>query len=208
MVLNSWGVVEGDPDPFRRLTAKMKRTVRSLLSWSDKKVGCVKLQLLIAWEVVLRLDVDMESRQLSPDEHRLRAHLKHAYLGLASLERTMARQRAKVAWLREGDANTSFFHQHAAYRRQKNVSHSLQVDGATISDHAAMAKATFTHFEGLLGTSVDRMHSLDLDFLGTHSEDLSELEAALTEEEIWEVIRRLPSGKAPGLDGFTAEFFL
>jgi hypothetical protein len=120
----------------------------------------------------------------------------------------MARQRAKVAWLREGDANTSFFHQHAAYRRQKNVSHSLQVDGATISDHAAMAKATFTHFEGLLGTSVDRMHPLDLDFPGTHSEDLSELEAALTEEEIWEVIRRLPSGKAPGPDGFTNEFFL
>jgi hypothetical protein len=69
-----------------------------------------------------------------------------------------------------------------------------------------MAEATFTHFEGLLGTSVDRMHPLDLDFPGTHSEDLSELEAALTEEEIWEVIRRLPSGKAPGPDGFMAEF--
>jgi hypothetical protein len=110
-------VVQGDTDPFRRLTAKLKLTARRLMSWSDKKVGCVKLQLMIAWEVVLRLDIAMESRQLSPDERRLRAHLKQAYLGLASLERTMARQRAKIAWLREGDANTAFFHQHAAYRR-------------------------------------------------------------------------------------------
>ncbi|XP_071676990.1 uncharacterized protein [Lolium perenne] len=69
-----------------------------------------------------------------------------------------------------------------------------------------MAEAAFTHFEGLLGTSVDRQHSLDLDFLDTHSEDLSELEAVFTEDEIWEAIRRLPVGKAPGPDGFTAEF--
>jgi hypothetical protein len=205
-VRSAWDVVEGDPDPFRRLTAKLKRTARSLMSWSDKKVGCVKLQLMIAREVVLRLDVAMETRQLSPDERRLRAHLKHAYLGLASLERTMARQRAKIAWLKEGDANTAFFHQHAAYRRQKNVIHSLQVEGVVTSDHATMAGAAFAHFEGLLGTSEERQHSLDLDFLDTHSEDLSELEAAFTEDEIWEVIRRLPVGKAPGPDGFTAEF--
>jgi hypothetical protein len=69
-----------------------------------------------------------------------------------------------------------------------------------------MAEASFTHFEGLLGTTVDRQYSLDLDFLGTHSEDLSELEVAFTEGEIWEVVRRLPHGKAPRPDGFTAEF--
>jgi hypothetical protein len=173
VVQSAWEVIDGDPDPFRRLTAKLKRTARSLMSWSDKKIGCVKLQLMTAREVVLRLDVAMESRPLSPDERRLRARLKQAYLGLASLERTMARQRAKIAWLREGDANTAFFHQHASYRRQKNVIHNLQVEGAVVSDHATMAEASFTHFEGLLGTTVDRQYSLDLDFLGTHSEDLS-----------------------------------
>jgi hypothetical protein len=93
-----------------------------------------------------------------------------------------------------------------AYRRQKNVIHSLQVDDAVISDHATIAEAAFTHFESLLGTSVDRQHSLDLDFLGIHSEDPSELDAAFTEDEIWEVVRRLPLGNAPGPDGFTAEF--
>jgi hypothetical protein len=36
---------------------------------------------------------------------------------------------------------------------------------------------------------VDRANSLDLDFLGTHPEDLSEQEDAFT-EEIWEEIRR------------------
>jgi hypothetical protein len=83
-----------------------------------------------------------------------------------------------------GGANTAFFHQHAAYRRQKNVIHNLRVNDAVVSDHAAMAEATFAHFEGLLDTSVEQTHSLDLDFLGTASEDLSELEVAFTEEEV------------------------
>jgi hypothetical protein len=117
-------------------------------------------------EVVYRLDVAMESQQLSADKRALRSWLKHTYLGLASLERTMARQRAKVAWLREDDANTAFFHQHASYRRQKNVVRGLQVDGVVITDHAIMAEAGLLHFEWLLGTSVglterrrDRMSS-------------------------------------------------
>ena len=38
LVESAWGVVEGDPDPFRRLTAKLKHTARSLMSWSDKKI--------------------------------------------------------------------------------------------------------------------------------------------------------------------------
>jgi hypothetical protein len=90
VVESAWSAIDGDPDPFRRLVAKMKRTARQLMSWADKKVGSVSLQLMIAREVVYRLDVAMESRRLTADERELRARLKRTYLGLASLERTMA----------------------------------------------------------------------------------------------------------------------
>lgn len=50
-----------------------------------------------------------------------------------------------------------------------------------------MDEASYNHFQDLLGTSADREFLLDLDFLSTYSEDLLELEAAFTEEEIWEV---------------------
>lgn len=127
VVGSAWSVIDGDPNPYRRLVAKLKCTARQLMSWADKKVGSIKLQLMTARVIIYRLDVAMESRQLSPDERGLRALLKRTYLGLASLERTMARQRAKIRWLGEGDANTAFFHQHASYRRQKNVIRSLRV---------------------------------------------------------------------------------
>jgi hypothetical protein len=120
----------------------------------------------------------------------------------------MARQRAKVAWLNEGDANTTFFHQHASYRRQKCVVRSLQVDSAVVSDHAAMAEASFSHLKALDAPRhlMDREFSLDLDFLGFGTEDLSNLELAFFEEEVWEVVQQLPHGKVLGSNEFTSEF--
>lgn len=38
--------------------------------------------------------------------------------------------------------------------------------------------------------------------------DLSDLDAPFTAEEIWQAVQRLPAHKAPGPDGFTAEFLL
>jgi hypothetical protein len=51
-----------------------------------------------------------DSRVLSPDELWLLRKLKQQCLVLASLERTVARLRSRVQYLKDGDANTSFFH--------------------------------------------------------------------------------------------------
>jgi hypothetical protein len=39
--------------------------------------------------------------------------LKRKSMGLTSLQRTIARQESHLLWLKEGDANTQFFHVHA-----------------------------------------------------------------------------------------------
>jgi hypothetical protein len=71
--------------------------------------------MIASWFIVWKLDVAMESRKLTAGERELSARFKRTYLGLASLDRTMVQQWTKGAWLREGDANTAFFHQHASY---------------------------------------------------------------------------------------------
>jgi hypothetical protein len=124
------------------------------------------MQILLAIEVILHLDVAMDSRLLSLEERALRRLLKKKLLGLASLERTLARQRSRLLWLREGDTCTRFFHGHASHRRCKNFISHLLVDNRRVMDHVDKAEVMDSFFEELLDTSADRPFSLDLDYLG------------------------------------------
>jgi hypothetical protein len=67
-------------------------------------------------------------------EDWLRRQLKCHALAIASLERTMTRLRSRLNWLKEGDANTSYFQQHARYRKKKNFVAKLKVGDRIIVD--------------------------------------------------------------------------
>jgi hypothetical protein len=77
-----------------------------------------------------------------------------------------------------------------------------------VTDHADKAEAMDSFFEDLLGTSADRPFSLDLDYLGIPSIDLSGIDGNFTVDEVWDAIKGMPLDKCPGPDGFSARFFV
>jgi hypothetical protein len=161
----------------------------------------------VANALILRLDVAMDSRPLSAEERDFRCLLKHKLLGLASLERTIARHRCRIHWLSEGDACMRFFHLHTNHHRRKNFIDHLKVDGVLISDQDDKAKAVDSFYEQLLGSCPEHGYGLDLDFLGMQAHDLSGLEVTFSEEEVWGVIHSQELDKAPRPDGFTGNFY-
>uniref|UniRef100_A0A453HZT1 Uncharacterized protein n=1 Tax=Aegilops tauschii subsp. strangulata TaxID=200361 RepID=A0A453HZT1_AEGTS len=149
-------VLRGRRGPVPAARATPAGHARKLTSWSARTVGNVRHKLALSRELLLRFDKAQEDRTLTAHEEWLRKQIKGSYLGLASLERTIARQQSRIASLKDGDANTSFFHQQRSYRRQKNQVHSLSVNGHAHTDHADMAAAAYAHFDELLGNEVDR----------------------------------------------------
>ena len=77
-VKEAWVCDASIVDPFRRLDALFRNTTEFLQSWSQKKVGNVKIKIAMANIIIFRLDVAQESRELSPSEHWLRKMLKLA----------------------------------------------------------------------------------------------------------------------------------
>jgi hypothetical protein len=70
------------------------------------------------------------------------------------------------------------------------------------------AEAVDSFFEDLLGTLADRPFSLDLDYFGIPSIDLSGIDEEITMDEVWDAIKGMPLDKCLGPDGFSAHFFM
>jgi hypothetical protein len=82
-------------DPCRILDQKFCTVAKALTSWRETKVSNIRLQLAATQAIIYELDTGQETRPLTATELQRRKELKQRVLGLASLSRTMARQRAR-----------------------------------------------------------------------------------------------------------------
>ena len=67
---------------------RLSTTARSLLHWSKTLFSEARTHLLMANEVILRLDTAQESRTLTPQEMMLHKELKARVLEWAAIERS------------------------------------------------------------------------------------------------------------------------
>lgn len=70
--------------------------------------------------------------------------------GLLYRQEMMWLQRSQIAWLREGDCNTSYFHRQAVWRARKNKIKKLKrADGTWVENLAEMKELTGEFFKTL-----------------------------------------------------------
>jgi hypothetical protein len=85
IVASSWVEPVRNVGTLERISFKLKKLARALQSWSAKNIGHVKSHLALAREILHRLEMTQDLRQLSPLEIWLRRELKsfaHAFLPL------------------------------------------------------------------------------------------------------------------------------
>jgi hypothetical protein len=124
-------------------------------------------------------------------------------------EEIMWMQRSRVAWLREGDHNTKYFHWRASWRWRKNRIRRLKrEDGSWTSDPGEMENMTRDFFEKLY-TQEDHIHPAPvIDTMRTciYVEMNDKLCAPFIQKEISDALFYIGPLKAPRSDEFPARF--
>lgn len=137
--------------PLEKVSLKLKRLSKRLQYWGHKVVGNVGFQFGLA-RVLHRLEIAQDSMVLSEEEEvwSLRKLKQHS-LVLASLERTVARLRSRIHYLKERDANTRFFHMQACIRKKRNFISKLEDDGRIVTNHGQMQDVLDGFFSQSIG---------------------------------------------------------
>jgi hypothetical protein len=207
VVQQSWNEPCNFTNHFTIIDCKLKRLAKCIATWAKNYIGDIRRQMLVGQEIILRLDTAQESRQLSVDEKELRSSLKAREVGLAAINRIKARQRARIKWLKLGDANTKYFHSRATHRKQKIRIQSLQSDNGIATSPLEIEEVVFEHMTKIMGTSVPCAERFRWENLGLSAPDLSELDAVFTMQEVKSAVFDSPVERAPGPDGFSGGFF-
>lgn len=107
------------------------------------------------------LEKAQEERLLTLEELEFKRYLKTKAMGLAAVQKSRARQHARLSWIRKGDTSTRFFQLHANMRKKKSFIASLNGEsGVAISQENKSALA-FNHFSNLLGNPSRRTRAIN-----------------------------------------------
>ncbi|KAM0883070.1 hypothetical protein ACQ4PT_031868 [Festuca glaucescens] len=142
-----------------------------------------------------------------PSEFHLRKALKVRILGLAAVDRARRRQQSRQVWLKEGDANTRFFHVKINARRRRNFVHQFSSARGIHVTHEDKAQALHEHFADALGTTASRQCSISWQGLGMPSLPAAGIDNPFSLAEIWDAVKVSSAEKAPSPDGFTGTFY-
>ena len=117
------------------------------------------------------------------------------------------KKRCSIRWAKVGEETTKFFHAMGTKRYRQNAISSLRTqDGIVTSDHQQMAGMLWDNFRQRMGQTEGIQMGFDLNSLLTKIDGLSSLSKPFEKEEKDDVIKFMPSDKAPGPDGFNGLF--
>ena len=190
------------------LAKKLAALKLDLKQWNKTEFGNVTFKKQALWSKLNDLDAKEETHSLFAEEKLDQTNIRSNIEKLTLMEETSWRQKSRVLHLKEGDANTKFFHIMANSNRKNNGIESLMINGTLSSDQGIIADYITHFFMNLyFEQQVERPFPDSLVFPMISGENADWLERPFEEAEIFDVIQSFHGDNSPSLDGFPMAFF-
>jgi hypothetical protein len=126
---------------------------------------------------------------------------------LSRLNTSICWQQSRLTWLREGDANSKYFHSAIASRKRRNNLVSIYVNGVMVEGVQPVRQAVFSHFAShFQSLNIQRPKIDDLQFKRLSYADGGSLTKPFSIEEVKAAVWDCDSFKSPGPDGINFGF--
>lgn len=191
------------------LFEKLKFLKSSLRIWNKEVFGWIDLKVEESVEELNALNKllveNTGSNSVLLAEERLKVvtdFWKHL-----DIKESYLRQKSRQTWLKEGDRNTSYFHNALKIHNRRNFINSVKTPFGVVETVEEVKKAVHDHFASFLKESnSSRSVPEDRIFnrLNAHERDM--LEDLFTESEVKAAIWSCDEGKRAGPNGFSFDF--
>jgi hypothetical protein len=212
MVANIWQSENTGTTPLERWQNKIRKLRQYLKGWALHISGSYRKEKKTLLSLLDNLDKKAEISQLSDQELDLKLYLKERLVALLRNEELKWYERAKVKTLLEGDANTRFFHLVANGKHRKQQIFKLEDDqGSVVVGQECLKSHITRYYKNLFGPpdspqmSLTEDHIIDIPQVSPEENDT--LTSNFSEIEVRNAVFQMEHNKAPGPDGFPAEFY-
>lgn len=212
LIGSCWNALEFDGSKMLKISKKLKEMKSIIRHFSKENYSGIEKRVSEAYAHLLscqqRLLQDPSSLSMSAEKEAFAN-----WSNLAKAEDSFLHQCARVKWIGEGDANTSFFHRSIKSRQSQNHIHFLLDEAGQVLDSRELLNNHIVgHFENLLGGQVVATSSTPEAITAIvpyrcSFASIDMLSAPISPSQIQQAFFALPKAKAPGPDGYPAEFF-
>ncbi|GKV28626.1 hypothetical protein SLEP1_g37648 [Rubroshorea leprosula] len=186
---------------------KLKLLKEFLKGWNKEVFGNMEAQYVQAVKKIEQVDMQNEVADLEEFEIVKRQEGFDEMWDCLRKRELIWKQKSRSKWVREGDANTQFFHRVANGRKTQNSIAGLMCDGGWIEDPDAVKNETVKYFRSCFqGDSWNRPKPNGIKFKKISEEKKEWLERPFAVEEIEEGLRSCNGSKAPGPDRYNFNF--